>query len=90
MEVGVGLKAEKSPGLAWGCGEDKACALGWILGREIRLWWEAAGDLGLIPGWEDPLEKDMATHSSILTWEIPWTKVPGRLQSRGSQRVGHN
>lgn len=41
MEVGVGLKAEKSPELAWGCREDKACALGWILGREIRLWWEA-------------------------------------------------
>ena len=41
-------------------------------------------------GWEDPLEKKMATHSSILSWEIPWTEVPGRLQSMGSQRVGHN
>ena len=39
---------------------------------------------------EDPLEKEMATHSSILAWEIPWTEVPGRLQSMGSQRVGHN
>ena len=41
-------------------------------------------------GWEDPLEKGMATHVSILTWRIPWTKEPGRLQSTGSQRVGHN
>ena len=39
---------------------------------------------------EDPLEKEMATHSNILAWEIPWTEEPGRLQSMGSQRVGHN
>ena len=38
-------------------------------------------------GWEDPLEKKMATHSSILAWETPWTEEPGRLQSMGSQRV---
>ena len=38
-------------------------------------------------GWEDPLEKEMATHSSILAWEIPWTEEPGGLQSMGSQRV---
>ena len=41
-------------------------------------------------GQEDPLEKEMATHSSILTWEIPWAEEPGRLQSPGLQRVGHN
>ena len=41
-------------------------------------------------GWKDPLEKGMATHSSILAWRIPWTEEPGRLQSMGSQRVGHN
>ena len=41
-------------------------------------------------GWEDPLEKEMATHSSILTWKIPWTEEPCRLQSMGSQRVGHD
>ena len=40
-----------------------------------------AGDLGLILGWEDPLEKEMATHSSILAWEISWTEEPDRLQS---------
>ena len=41
-------------------------------------------------GWEDPLEKEMATHSSTLAWKIPWTEEPGRLQSTGLQRVGHN
>jgi len=40
-------------------------------------------------GQENPLEKEMATHSSILAWEIPWTEEPGRLQSMGSQRIGH-
>ena len=39
---------------------------------------------------EDPLEKEMATHSSILAWKIPWAEVPGRLQSMGSQRVGQD
>ena len=41
-------------------------------------------------GQEDPLEEDMATHSSILAWEIPWTEEPGGLQSTGSQRAGHD
>ena len=41
-------------------------------------------------GREDPLEEGMATHSSILAWRIPWTEEPGRLQSIGSQRVGHD
>ena len=41
-------------------------------------------------GREDPLEKEMATYSSILAWEVPWTEEPGRLQSMGSQRVGHD
>ena len=40
-----------------------------------------------IPGWEDPLEEEMATHSSILAWEIPWREEPGGLQSMGSLRV---
>ena len=39
-------------------------------------------------GWEDPLEKEMATYSSILAWKIPWTEEPDRLQFMGSQRVG--
>ena len=41
-------------------------------------------------GREDPLEKEMATHCSILAWEIPWTEEPGGLLSVGSERVGHN
>ena len=41
-------------------------------------------------GQEDPLEKEMATHSNILAWRIPWTEEPGGLQSMGSQRVGHD
>ena len=41
-------------------------------------------------GWEDPLEKEMATHSSTLGWKIPWTEKRGRLQSMGLQRVGHD
>ena len=49
-----------------------------------------AGDWGSIPGLGRSLEKEMATHSSTLAWKIPWTEEPGRLQSMGSQRVGHN
>ena len=45
----------------------------------------SAGDVGSIPGWGGSLEKEMATHSSILAWEIPWTEEPGRLQSFGSK-----
>ena len=41
-------------------------------------------------GWEDFLEEEMATHSSILAWNIPWTEEPGGLQSMGLQRVGHS
>ena len=41
-------------------------------------------------GWEDPVEKEVATRSSILAWKIPWTKEPGRLQSMGLQRVRHD
>ena len=41
-------------------------------------------------GWEDPLEEEMATHSIILAWEIPWSEKPGGLQSMGSQRANHD
>ena len=47
-------------------------------------------DTGLSLGREDPMEKVMATHSSILAWRIPWTEEPGRLQSIGLQRVRHD
>ena len=52
-----------------------------------------AGDVrgaGLIRDWEDPLEESMATHSSILTWRIPWAEQPSRLQPIGSQRIRLN
>ena len=49
-----------------------------------------SGDTGSIPGQEDPLEEEMAIYSSILAWNIPWTEEPGRLQSMGSQKVGHD
>ena len=48
--------------------------------KNLPAIWE---NLGLIPGWEDPLEKGMATHSNILAWRIPWTEEPGGLQSMG-------
>ena len=47
-------------------------------------------DVGSIPGLEDALEEEMATHSSILAWRIPWTEEPGGLQSMGLQRVRHD
>ena len=50
----------------------------------------SAGDVVQSLGWEDPLEKGMATHSSILAWRNPWTEGPGRLQSIRSQGVGHD
>ena len=50
----------------------------------------SAGDPGLIPGQEDPLEKGMATHASILAWRLPGTGEPGGLPSMGSHRVGHD
>ena len=49
-----------------------------------------AGDPGSIPGWEDPLEKGTATHSSILAWRIPQAEVPGGLQSMRLQRVRYD
>ena len=49
-----------------------------------------AGDAGSTPGQEDPLEEEMATHSNIVAWEIPWTEEPGRLQFMGLQRIRHN
>ena len=52
-----------------------------------------AGDMrdGVLSlGWEDPLEEGMATHSSVLSWRIPWTEEPGRLQSIDSHRVRHH
>ena len=66
-----------------------SCSLN-ILGRRLKhlpaMWETRVRPLG----WEDPLEKEMATHSSILAWKIPWTEEPGGLYSMGWQRVGHD
>ena len=58
----------------------------WLRGKESTC---NAGDAGLIPD-QEPLEKEMATHSSILAWETPWTEKPGRLQSMRSHRVKYD
>ena len=68
----------------------KNLVLGIPSGSAVKNLPDSAGDTGSIPGQEDPLEKEMATHSSILAWDIPWTEEPGGLQSMGSQRVGCN
>ena len=59
----------------------------WLSGKESAC---QAQDAGLIPGSGRSPGGEMATHSSILAWKIQWTEVPGRLQSTGLQRVGHN
>ena len=80
------------PGLQRSCGEGNGYRLqyswgfpGGSDGKDVIC---NAGDSGSIPG--DPLEKGMATHSSILAWRIPWTEEPIGLQSMGSQRVKHD
>ena len=71
------------------------------IGNEVELWVSLVAQKAKClpamretrvqsPGWEDPLEKEMATHSSTLAWEIPWTEEPHRLQSTGLQRVRHD
>ena len=62
--------------------------LWWFGGKEPYLPMQEVQISSL--GGEDPLEKEMATHSSILTWEIPWTEEPGGLQSMWSQRIGYD
>ena len=61
--------------------------MGFHSGSDCRESACSAGDPDLVPGWEDALEKGMATHSSILAWEIAWTEEPGGLWYMGLQRV---
>ena len=61
----------------------------WLSSKESTFAGEA-GDVGSVPGWEDPLEEDMATHSSIPAWRIPRKEKPGELHSIALQRVGHD
>ena len=64
------------------------CQKDWVVAQMVSAC--NAGDLGSIPGLGRSPEKEMATHSNILAWRIPWTEEPGGLQSMGSQRVGHD
>jgi len=64
--------------------------LGFPGGSVVKNLPASVGDVGSIPGWGRSPEKEMATHSSILAWEIPWTVEPGGLQSMGLQRVRQN
>ena len=68
-------------------GKKRECKLG---GSDSKASAYNVGDLVRSLGWENPLDKKMATHSSSLAWKIPWTEEPGRLQSMVSQRVGHD
>ena len=72
------------------CFTQASLVVGFPGGSDSKESTHSAGDLGLIPDWKDPLEKGMATHSCILAWRIPWTEKPGRLQSTGPRRVGHD
>ena len=74
------------PGLGVLGGFSRASLVAQRLKRLPPMWETRVRSLG----WEDPLEKEMATHSSTLAWRIPWRKEPGRLHSMGSQRVGHD
>ena len=65
---------------------DKASLVAWMVKNLPAMQETQVQSLGQ----ENPLEKEMTTHSSILAWEIPWTEEPGRLQSMELQRVGHN
>ena len=81
LRVGGGMQAEDiSPWISW-------ASLVAQLVKNLHAMQETR-----VPflGWEDPLEKEMATHSSILAWRIPWTGKPGRLQSMELQRVRHD
>ena len=62
----------------------------WFSSKESACYAGDVGDAGLIPGWEDTLEKETATHSSVLAWRIPGTGEPGGLPSMGLHRVGHD
>ena len=66
------------------------CYISYLLAQKVKnlpaMWETQVQSLG----WEDALEKGVATHSRILAWRIPWTEEPGGLQSMGSQRVGHD
>ena len=64
--------------------------MGFRIGENINIYERVKKTWDQALGQKDPLEEEMATHSNILAWRIPWTKKPGRMQSIGSQTVGHD
>ena len=82
-----GLLLHQPHGRVARCFSALCCFPGGSDGKEFAC---NAGDMGSLPGSGGSLEKRIATHSSILAWRIPWTEEPGKLQSIGSQRVGHD
>ena len=68
------------------CGINRSPLVAQMVKRLPAIWETQVRSLG----WEDPLEKEMATHSSTLAWKIPWREKLGRLQSMGLQRIGHD
>ena len=86
-----GSQGEKKGGINWEIGIDiQIYKMDFPGGSLAKNQPANAGDMVRSLGGEDALEKEMATHSSILAWRIPWTEEPGRLQSKVSQKVGHN
>ena len=82
-----GAKGSETPNSSHFCLPPNKCSPGGSDSKESAC---SAGGLGSVPGLEDPLKKEMATHSSILAWEVPQTEEPGGLQFMGSQRVRPN
>ena len=74
------------PDLEWASAKIRISLVAQMVKRLSTMWETWVPSLG----WEDPLEKEMAIHSSTIVWKIPRTEEPGRLQSMGSQRVGHD
>ena len=70
--------------------KDNILPWGFPVGSLVKSSPVNSGDVDVIPGQQDPLKKEMVTHSSILAWRIPWIEKPGRLQSTRSQRVRHD
>ena len=94
-----GHESEQAPGVGDGQGSLACCSIldhkksaGWLIWavKWIKNPLDNVEDVGCIPDWGRSLEKKIATHSSILVWEIPWTEEPGRLESMGLQRVRHD
>ena len=79
-------------GLNWGLLHCFLCLLHWasLVAQLVKNLPAVQETQGRSLGWKDPLEKEMATHSSILAWKISWTEEPGGLQSTGLQRVRHD